>query len=102
MNKELSGKEKQAIERCEYACELLRKNNIPHVVKKKEIGHINLLAYVNGKTELKAVMSFWARTGKFIFLRCPSNKITVAIEDDRGIKNCIDAYKEFVRLENKQ
>lgn len=102
MNKELSGKEKQAIERCEYACELLRKNNIPHVVKKKEIGHINLLAYVNGKTELKAVMSFWARTGKFIFLRSPKSKITIVTEKDRGINNCIEAYKEFVRLEQER
>lgn len=98
--KELTENEKEAITRCEYACELLRQNNIPHVVKKKEIGHINLLAYVNGKTELKAVMSFWARTGKFIFLRCPSSKITIATENDRGIKNCIAAYEEFVRLEN--
>lgn len=93
--------EKEAIKRCEYACELLRKNNIPRVVKKKEIGHINLLAYVNGKTELKAVMSFWARTGKFIFLRSPKAKITIVTESDRGINNCIKAYKEFIRLENK-
>lgn len=99
---ELSENEKEAIKRCEYACELLRKNNIPHVVKKKEIGHINLLAYVNGKIELKAVMSFWARTGKFIFLRCPSSKTTIVTENDRGIKNCIAAYKEFVRLENEK
>lgn len=98
---ELSENEKEAIKRCEHACELLRKNNIPHVVKKKEIGHINLLAYVNGKTELKAVMSFWARTGKFIFLRSPKTKITIVTEKDRGINNCIKAYKEFIRLENK-
>ncbi len=96
---ELTVNEKEAIKRCEYACELLRKNNIPHVVKKKEIGHINLLAYVNEKTSLKPVMSFWARTGRFIFLRSP--KGTIVTEEDRGINNCIEAYKEFIRLENK-
>lgn len=95
MNKELTEKEKQAIKRCEYACTKLEENNIPYEIKKKEIGHINLL-YDN-----KPVMSFWARTGKFIFLRCSSSKITVVTENDRGIKNCIAAYEKFVRLENE-
>ena len=43
MERKLSENEKQSIERCEYACEILRKENIPHKVCKKTIGHINLL-----------------------------------------------------------
>lgn len=98
--RELSENEKEAIRRCDYACELLRKNNIHHEVKKKEIGHINLLAYVPGKTKLQPIMSFWARTGKFIFLRAP--KGPVVTQSDRGINSCIETYKEFIRLENEE
>ncbi len=87
-------KEKQAIERCEYASNLLNNNNIIHEIKKKEIGHINIY-YDN-----KPIMSFWARTGKFIFLRIPKGKIKT--KDDRGIQNCIDAYKQYVKLEQEQ
>lgn len=100
MNKELSDNEKEAVRRCHYACELLRKNNIPHLVKKKEIGHINLLGYVKGKTELKPIMSFWARTGKYIFLKSPRELIKNG--DDRGIHNCILSYKDFIELENEE
>lgn len=87
----MSDKEKQAIERCNYASQLLTESNIKHEIKKKEIGHINI--YYN---EIP-IMSFWARTGKFIFLRVPKGKIKT--NDDRGIKNCIDAYNQFVKLE---
>lgn len=45
--------EQQAIERCEYACEILRKENIPHKVCNKNIGHINLLGYVQGNYKEK-------------------------------------------------
>lgn len=99
MKKELTENEKEAVRRCDYACELLRKENIPHEVKKKQIGHINLFAYVNGKTTLKAVMSFWARTGKYVFLRQPRKIIDY--KDERGLQNCIKAYKEFIKLENE-
>ncbi len=98
--RELTENEKEAIKRCDYACELLRKNNIPHEVKKKEIGHINLLGYVRGKTTLKPIMSFWARTGKYIFLRTPDGLIKNG--DDRGINNCILSYKDFIKLENEE
>ncbi|MBR4260639.1 MAG: hypothetical protein IKQ33_01630 [Clostridia bacterium] len=96
---ELSEKEKEAVRRCEYACNKFRENHIPHVVKKQEIGHINLLANVDGK--LLAVMSFWARTGKFIFLRIPKNKIVITSDNDRGLNNCIDAYLKFFGAEDK-
>ena len=71
----LTENEKESVKRCEYACELLRKHNIPHKVCKKTIGHINLLAYVKGKTTLQPVMSFWARKGTYIFLRTPKKVI---------------------------
>ena len=91
---ELTDKEKQAIERCEYACKKLKENNIPFEIKKREIGHINLL-YNN-----KPIMSFWARTGRFIFLKNPRGPIVT--QDDRGLKNCIEAYLECVRLEQSE
>ena len=89
----MTDKEKQAIERCDYACKLLDENNIQYEVKKKEIGHINLL-YKD-----IPIMSFWSRTGKFIYLRVP--KKTIITKDDRGIKNCIQAYKMFIKSEEK-
>lgn len=90
--KRLSGKEKEAVKRCKYASQLLKENNIPHAIKKEEIGHINLLFMG------KAVMSFWARTGKFIFLITPKGPIIT--QTDRGIKSCIESYNQFVKLEN--
>ena len=96
---EISDKEKETIRRCEYACNKLMENHIPHVVKKKEIGHINLLANIDGK--LLTIMSFWARTGKFIFLKSPKSKIIIPTENDRGINNCIESYKKFIELEQK-
>lgn len=98
--KELTENEKEAIRRCKYACELLRKQNIPHEVKKKEIGHINLLGYVRGKTTLQSIMSFWSRTGKYVYLRTPDGLIKNG--DDREIHNCILSYKDFIRLENEE
>lgn len=84
--------EKEAVRRCEYASELLTKENIPHEIKKKEIGHINLY-YLD-----KVVMSFWARTGKFIYLTPPESNFKRRVnEDDRGIKTCIRKYKEEFR-----
>lgn len=99
MKKELSENEKQSIEMCEYACERLRKENIPHKVCKKTIGHINLLGYVQGKTKLKTIMSYWARTGKYVFLIKPKGLIKNG--DNRGLNNCILSYKDFIRLENE-
>lgn len=98
--RELTENEKEAIKRCEYACELLRKQNIPHKVCKKTIGHINLLGYIQGKKTLKPIMSFWARTGKYIFLRTP--KKVIEHGDNRGIQNCILSYQDFIRLENEE
>ena len=100
MKKELTENEKEAIRRCDYACELLRKNNIPHEVKKKEIGHINLYGYINGKTKIQPIMSFWARTGKYIFLRTP--KENIGLIDERGINNCISDYNKFITMEREQ
>lgn len=100
MKRELSENEKESIKRCEYACELLRKQNIPHKICKKTIGHINLLGYIQGKTTLKPIMSFWARTGKYIFLVEPKGLIKNG--DDRGLQNCILSYKDFIRLENEE
>lgn len=90
----MTDNEKTACERCDYASELLNKENVPHVIKKKEIGHINLL--FEGKT----VMSFWARTGRFIYTVNPSNyknAKTLAEDTDRGIKKCIKTYNETFR-----
>lgn len=92
--------EQQAIERCEYACEILRKENIPHKVCNKNIGHINLLGYVQGKESLKPIMSFWARTGRYIFLIHPKELIRNG--DNRGLHNCILSYKDFIRIENEE
>lgn len=100
MSKSLTENEKEAIKRCDYACELLRKNNIPHEVKKKEIGHINLYGYIQGKTKIQPIMSFWARTGKYIFLRSPKQNIELI--NERGIDNCISAYKNFINLEQEE
>lgn len=86
--------------RCDYACELLRKQNIPHEVKNRGIGHINLYGYIQGKTTLQPIMSFWAGTGKYVYLRHPKNQIKNG--DDRGINNCILSYKDFIRLENEE
>lgn len=86
----MTDNEKTACDRCTYACELLDKENILYEVKKKEIGHINLLF------EGKVVMSFWARTGRFIYTVNPSNYKNVKKLDpdfDRGIKKCIKTYK---------
>lgn len=79
--------ELEACRRCEYASQLLTEHNIPHEIKKKEIGHINLL------DNKKVVMSFWARTGKFIFVRLPQKENINSIDDDRGIKKCIETYE---------
>ena len=100
MERKLSENEKQSIERCEYACEILRKENIPHKVCKKTIGHINLLGYVQGKKNLKPIMCFWARTGRYIFLIHPKKLISNG--DNRGLQNCILSYKDFIRLENEE
>lgn len=90
----MTSNEKSACERCDFACELLNKENIPYEVKKKEIGHINLLF------EGKVVMSFWARTGKFIYTVNLSNYKNAKELDsdfDRGIKKCIKTYNETFR-----
>jgi len=84
----MTDNEQEAVKRCDYASELLNKENIEHQIKKKEIGHINLLY------KGKCVMSFWARTGKFIFTITPKEIIETL--DDRGIKNCIVAYKKLI------
>lgn len=85
----MSEKEIQAASRCLYASRILTNEGIYHQIKKESIGHINL--FYKGK----CVMSFWARTGKFIFNISPSEPIiTIA---DRGIKNCIDAYWQLVQ-----
>lgn len=93
MIKELTENEIESVKRCEYAYKLLNEHNIPHVVKKKEIGHINLLQPITGKV----IMSFWARTGKIIFTKMPSDNFEwKKYADDRGIKRCIELYeKEF-------
>lgn len=95
--KELTDNEKEAIRRFEYASQLLSEANIPHEIKKKEIGHINLLGYVKDEGKIKPIISFWARTGKYIFLRTPKESIEVG--DCRGIKNCIETYKRFIEME---
>lgn len=92
--------EQLAIERCKHACEVLRKENIPHKVCNKNIGHINLLGYVQGKESLKPIMSFWARTGRYIFLIHPKELIRNG--DNRGLHNCILSYKDFIRIENEE
>lgn len=87
--KQLSINEQEAVRRCEYASKLLTEANIPFEIKKKEIGHINLL-YMG-----KVVMSFWARTGKFVFTKLPRDNFNwKSAQEDRGIKNCIKYYKK--------
>lgn len=91
MNKELTNNELESVRRCEYASKLLDDNKIPHVIKKKEIGHINLLHPITGKV----VMSFWARTGKIIFVKMPRGNFNWKnYEEDRGIKTCIKLWKQ--------
>lgn len=91
--------EQEAIRRCEYASQLLSEANIPHEIKKKEIGHINLLGYVKAEGKIKPVMSFWARTGKYIFLRTPKEPIEIG--DCRGIQNCMKSYRRFIEMEQE-
>lgn len=100
MERKLSENEKQSIEMCEHACEILRRKNIPHKVCKKTIGHINLLGYVRGKTKIKPIMSFWARTGKYVFLIEP--KGLIKCRDSCGLNNCILSYENFIKLENEE
>lgn len=85
----MTNNEKIACDRCTHACELLAKENIPYEVKKKEIGHINLLFAG------KVVMSFWARTGRIIYTVNPRNYDVKPLDSDldRGIKKCIKIYK---------
>ena len=45
-------------------------------------------------------MSFWARTGKYVFLRTPRELINNG--DDRGINNCILSYKDFIKMEQEE
>lgn len=80
-----------ARERTEYASKLLNEANIPHEIKNPDIGHINLFYFG------KCVMSFWARTGKFIYTINPLNfkkSIELDNEFDRGIKKCIKCYNQ--------
>lgn len=84
----MTDKEKEAVKRCKYASDLLNNADIKHQVKKESIGHINLFY------QDRCIMSFWARTGKFIFNICPLEPIIT--DDDRGIRNCIDAYYQLV------
>lgn len=85
--------------RCEYASKLLKENNVPHVIKNADIGHINILGKLDkNDLHMKTVMSFWARTGKMIFTTnvewLEKNKIT---NDDlnRGVQNLISTYKKY-------
>lgn len=89
----MSDKEQEAIKRCQYASQLLTKEGIEHQIKKESIGHINL--FYKGR----CVMSFWARTGNFIFNICPPEPIITA--DDRGINNCINAYWQLINAINR-
>ena len=45
-------------------------------------------------------MSFWARTGKYVFLVEPKGLIKNI--GDRGVSNCILAYQKFIELENEE
>lgn len=82
-------KEQEAIKRTQYACQLLDNEQISYEIKKIEIGHINL--YYEGKV----VMSFWARTGRFIFTIQPTKiKYELDADFDRGIKKLIQTYKK--------
>lgn len=90
----------EAISRCEYASELLKAENIPHIIKNSDIGHINILGFIPGEMRSRVVMSFWARTGKMLFTMntewYEQNKIT---NNDlgRGIKNLINTYKKYFK-----
>lgn len=84
----------EARNRCDYACKLLTEEEIPYQVKNQDIGHINLLF------ENKVVMSFWARTGRFIYTVNPNNyknSIDLDPDFDRGIRNCIKTYNKTFR-----
>jgi hypothetical protein len=88
-------KTEEARTRCEYASNLLREANIPHTIKNADIGHINL--FYMGKT----VMSFWARTGRYIYTVNTKNNVDIDADFDRGIKNCIKTYKKtFLEVKN--
>ena len=80
----------EARKRCEYASKLLEKENISYVIKNKDIGQINL--YYNQKV----VMSFWARTGRYIFnvKNERTENIDINPDFDRGILKCIKIYKK--------
>ena len=81
--------EEEAKKRCAYASKLLKNSNILHEIKNENIGHINII-YQN-----KVVMSFWSRTGKFIYVNSSLfNKKLKPINDARGIKACIEYYKK--------
>ena len=85
-----------ARERCTYASNLLTKAGIEHVVKNPDIGHINLM-FNN-----KVVMSFWARTGRFIYTINPNEyerSFVIDPEFDRGIKKCIEVYDATFRYD---
>ncbi len=84
----MSDREKETTSRCLYASQLFTKEGIEHQIKKESIGHINL-SYKG-----KCVMSFWARTGRFIFNICPPEPIITS--SDRGIKSCMVAYWQLV------
>ena len=86
-------------ERCEYASKLLKEINVPYEIKNPDIGHINLL-YNN-----KCVMSFWARTGRFIYTVNPKgleNAKTLDADLDRGIKKCIKCYLRTFGVNDEQ
>lgn len=96
MNEEtVSDNIQEARNRCEFASNLLKEANIPYEIKKRDIGHINL--YHNGKV----VMSFWARTGRFIFTmnvheleKTCRKELDLDPDFDRGIRKCIKVYKK--------
>lgn len=97
-NEEVSYNIQEARKRCEYASNLLKEANIPHEIKNRDIGHINLF------NNAKCVMSFWSRTGRFIFtMNVKELEKTCRLdldldpEIDRGIKNCIETYKKVFK-----
>ena len=76
--------------RIEFAMKRFEKENIPYKLCNETNGHFNLLH------NSKVFMSFWSWTGRFIF--------TGGIEHERfdgdfnrGIENCIKAYKSCFR-----
>ena len=77
-----------ARERCTYASSLLTKAGIEHVVK--------------NPFNNKVVMSFWARTGRFIYTINPNEyerSFVIDPEFDRGIKKCIEVYDATFRYD---